>query len=136
MSFDVRVKLWGNDIGIAFKQDGSDYVLFEYDKNFIRSGIELSPIVMPLSNKVYSFPALNFNSFKGLPGLLADSLPDKFGNAVINQWLAKQGRTEDSFSQMEKLSSREPSSISRISKSEKSCLSTESTHFSIVEAAL
>lgn len=103
MSFDVRVKLWGNDIGIAFKQDGSDYVLFEYDKNFIRSGIELSPIVMPLSNKVYSFPTLNYNSFKGLPGLLADSLPDKFGNAVINQWLAKQGRAEDSFSQMERL---------------------------------
>ena len=103
MSFDVRVKLWGNDIGIAFKQDGKDCVLFEYDKDFIKSGIELSPIVMPLSNHVYSFPELNYKSFNGLPGMLADSLPDKFGNAVINQWLAEQGRTEESFSQMERL---------------------------------
>ena len=103
MSFNLRVKLWGNDIGIASKQDGADYVLFEYEKDFIKSGIELSPIVMPLSSRVYSFPELNYKSFKGLPGMLADSLPDKFGNAVINRWLAEQGRTEESFSQMERL---------------------------------
>lgn len=103
MGIDVKVKLWGNDIGIAYKQDDKEYVLFEYDKDFINSGIELSPIAMPLSTRIYSFPELNYSSFKGLPGMLADSLPDKFGNAVINQWLAEQGRSEDSFTQMERL---------------------------------
>lgn len=103
MDFDVRVKLWGSDIGIAYKQESSKFVLFEYDKDFIKSGIELSPIAMPLSSRVYSFPELNYKSFKGLPGLLADSLPDKFGNAVIDQWLAEQGRDSDSFTQMERL---------------------------------
>jgi serine/threonine-protein kinase HipA len=58
---------------------------------------------MPLRSGVYDFPALNYETFKGLPGMLADSLPDKFGNALINRWLAEQGRTTDSFDPVERL---------------------------------
>lgn len=84
--------------------DGNDRIgRFEYDRSFIHSGIEISPIMMPLSERVYSFPELRQISFHGLPGLLADSLPDKFGNAIINSWLKTNGRTADSFNAVERL---------------------------------
>ena len=70
---------------------GADYAAasFEYDKDFQTSDIELSPFKMPLSDRVYSFPELSrVEAFRGIPGPLADSLPDRFGNAVINRWLA------------------------------------------------
>jgi serine/threonine-protein kinase HipA len=83
--------------------EGRDVAAFQYDPAFAGSGIELSPLVMPLSERVYEFPALPRNSFHGLPGLLADSLPDKFGNALIDAWLATQGRTPASFGAVERL---------------------------------
>ena len=82
---------------------GRDYAAFQYDPAFARSGIELSPLTMPLSERVYEFPALPRGTFHGLPGLLADSLPDKFGNALIDAWLATQGRTPESFGAVERL---------------------------------
>jgi serine/threonine-protein kinase HipA len=83
--------------------DESAVAAFQYDPEFVHSGIELSPIVMPLSSRIYSFPSLPRISFHALPGLLADSLPDKFGNAVIDAWLATQGRTPESFDPVERL---------------------------------
>jgi len=85
---------WNPDRGIGY---------FEYDKEFIRSGIEPAPLTMPLSEQIYSFPTLNKITFHGLPGLLSDSIPDKFGNALIDAWLAKQGRTPESFNPVERL---------------------------------
>ncbi|WP_191600085.1 type II toxin-antitoxin system HipA family toxin [Marinomonas algicola] len=76
---------------------------FEYDPGFIKKGIELSPIKMPLSNRIYSFPELDFNTFKGLPGLIADSLPDDFGNAVLNAWVAGQGRSPSDITPLQRL---------------------------------
>ena len=76
---------------------------FEYEPDFARSGIELSPLVMPLSPRIYSFPGLRRESFHGLPGLLADSLPDRFGHALIDAWLASQGRAPESFDAVERL---------------------------------
>ena len=76
---------------------------FEYDPGFIKKGIELSPIKMPLSNRIYSFPELDFNTFKGLPGLVADSLPDDFGNAVLNAWVAGQGRSPSDITPLQRL---------------------------------
>jgi len=76
---------------------------FEYDPSFIKTGIELSPIKMPLSSRIYSFPELEFNSFKGLPGLIADSLPDDFGNAVLNAWVAAQGRSPRDITPLQRL---------------------------------
>lgn len=82
---------------------GDDFARFEYDPVFVGSGIELSPIAMPLSRQVYSFPQLSRQAFHGLPGMLADSLPDKFGNAVIDSWLESQGRRPGSLNPVERL---------------------------------
>jgi len=79
------------------------YAVFQYDPDFAESGIELSPLVMPLGPDPYSFPALPRNTFKGLPGMLADALPDKYGDRLINAWLAEQGRTPESFNPVERL---------------------------------
>ena len=97
----AEVKLWGKAIGAVSWDEATQLANFEYEPAFVKSGIEISPIMMPLSNHVYNFPALPRDTFRGLPGLLADSLPDAFGNALINAWLAKEGRS--SFNPVERL---------------------------------
>lgn len=99
----AAVKLWGRTIGAVSQEDDRDYAAFQYDEDFVKSNIQVSPITMPLANRIYAFPDLPRNTFYGLPGLLADSLPDKFGNALINAWLATQGRTPESFNAVERL---------------------------------
>jgi len=99
----AKVQLWGRIIGAVSLEEGREVASFQYDRAFSASGIELSPLVMPLSERVYEFPALPRNTFLGLPGLLADSLPDEFGNALIDAWLATQGRTAGNFSAVERL---------------------------------
>ncbi|HLO97923.1 MAG TPA: HipA domain-containing protein, partial [Fimbriimonas sp.] len=99
----AEVQLWGTVIGAVEMARGSSVATFQYDSAFIESGIELSPIVMPLREQPYRFPNLSTTTFNGLPGLLADVLPDKFGNALINAWLAKNGRTPESFSAVDRL---------------------------------
>jgi serine/threonine-protein kinase HipA len=98
------VNLWGREIGVVSQAESSSTAVFQYDGTFARSGIQLSPLQMPLRPAPpYSFPALRFESFRGLPGMLADSLPDDFGHAVIDAWLARQGRSPDGFSAAERL---------------------------------
>ncbi|MFO1459855.1 MAG: HipA domain-containing protein [Verrucomicrobiota bacterium] len=99
----ARVRLWGRTIGAVSLGEGRDVAAFQYDPAFARSGIQLSPLVMPLAERVYEFPMLPRGTFHGLPGLLADSLPDRFGNALIDAWLATQGRTPEGFSAVERL---------------------------------
>ena len=99
----ATVYLWGTKVGVVAFDDQTGIGSFEYERSFLSSGIELSPIVMPLSTRVYSFPELPRRSFHGLPGLLADSLPDKFGNAVIDAWLQSEGRSPESFDPVERL---------------------------------
>ena len=99
----VKVKLWGTIIGYFLLDEFKRFITFEYDKKFLEFGIEVSPIQMPLSNKIYQFPDLINTSFRGAPGLISDSLPDKFGNAVIDAWLASQGRTSESFTVLDRL---------------------------------
>jgi serine/threonine-protein kinase HipA len=99
----AEVQLWGRTIGAVSLEEGSSYAAFQYDPAFAQSGIEISPITMPLGDRVYVFPDLPPKTFHGLPGLLADSLPDKFGNALIDAWLATQGRTSESFDAVERL---------------------------------
>ncbi len=103
MSTLAEVRLWGKTIGAVALQDGEEVASFEYDAAFAQSGIQVAPVVMPLSRHVYRFPALSRPTFLGLPGLLADSLPDKFGNALIDAWLASQGRQPGSFNAVERL---------------------------------
>lgn len=103
MSTVAKVQLWGRTIGAVAVEEGAEVASFEYDPAFIRSGIEIAPLTMPLARRVYSFPALARETFHGLPGLLADSLPDRFGNVLINAWLATQGRSPESFNAVERL---------------------------------
>lgn len=99
----AEVKLWGKSIGAVSWDAGAGLAHFEYDPDFVRSGVEVAPLTMPLSKRIYSFPALPRETFHGLPGLLADSLPDDFGTALINVWLANQGRTPETFNPVERL---------------------------------
>src|SRR5260370_4825180 len=99
----AEVRLWGRTIGAVSLEDGGRFAAFQYDPAFARSGIEVSPITMPLGDGVFVFSDLPTRTFHGLPGLLADSLPDRFGNALIDAWLATTGRTPESFSAIERL---------------------------------
>jgi serine/threonine-protein kinase HipA len=103
MSTVAEVKLWGRTIGAVALEEDAQTASFEYDPEFSGSDIEVAPLMMPLSERLYSFPGLNRETFHGLPGMLADSLPDRFGNELINAWLARQGRTPESFNAVERL---------------------------------
>lgn len=100
----AKVFLWGVQIGAVSCKDGAPYAQFEYGPDFYDLRVEPAPLTMPVGRKVFSFPELPERSFHGLPGLLADSVPDKFGNAVINVWLQSQGRAPGSLSPVERLS--------------------------------
>ncbi len=99
----AKVILWGSDIGAVTWLEEREIGVFQYMPHFLRSGIQVSPLMMPLSEFPFEFPALAKNTFRGLPGLLSDSLPDKFGNTLIDAWLASQGRTAASFNPVERL---------------------------------
>ena len=89
----AEVHLWGELIGVALWNEQGGYASFQYTPEFINKGIEVSPILMPLSDRIYSFPELSSQTFLGMPGLLADALPDRFGRALLDQWLAMNNRT-------------------------------------------
>lgn len=99
----AEVRLWGRTIGAVGWEADTGPAAFEYDPAFAESGIEVAPLAMPLARRVYTFPALARESFHGLPGLLADSLPDDFGNALIDAWLAREGRAPGSLDPVERL---------------------------------
>lgn len=99
---DARVLLWGTQIGAVSWIEEDKLGVFQYTPEFVGSGIQPAPFMMPLRVPAYQFPGLS-DTFKGLPGMLSDSLPDKFGTSVINAWLARQGRSEDDFSPVERL---------------------------------
>ena len=99
----VRVSFAGFEVGAVSFDTETGRGAFEYSAAFIRTGIELSPIKMPLSRRIYSFPELSFDTFRGLPGLIADSLPDDFGNAVLNAWVASQGKQTADITPLQRL---------------------------------
>lgn len=99
----AEVMLWGTRIGIIHLSDNKKYTSFEYDREFLPSGIELSPFHMPLSGRIYEFPNLVGKTFHGAPGLVADSLPDTFGNKIIERWLTEQKRNPDDFNVIDRL---------------------------------
>jgi len=99
----ARVLLFGTHVASVAWDDERELGLFEYDPDFLPSDIQIAPLTMPLGIGTYSFPDLSRETFKGLPGLLADSLPDKFGNLLIDRWLAEQGRRPESFNPVERL---------------------------------
>lgn len=105
------VKIWGELVGVVRWDQSEKLASFQYDTKFLTQGYELSPLKMPISSgdRIYSFPELRPgrlnepDSFNGLPGLLADSLPDKYGNQLIDVWLAQMGRPKNSMNPVEKL---------------------------------
>jgi serine/threonine-protein kinase HipA len=104
----AEVKIWGNRVGAVAWNESRKLATFEYDPDFLQNGLDLSPIKMSLSdarngNRIYSFPELDSKTFMGLPGLLSDSLPDRFGTALLDRWLSEQGRTIDTVNPVERL---------------------------------
>ncbi len=99
----AKVNLWGDPVGAVAWDDDRGFATFEYDPAFIRKQLEIAPLTMPLNSEIYSFPELNAKTFYGLPGLLADSLPDRYGTRLIEVWLQRQGRSLNDFSPVERL---------------------------------
>lgn len=97
------VYLWGTRIGTVAQESSAQAAVFTYEKDFLRSGIELSPLWMPLSEQNYSFPGLRRESFRGLPGMLADSLPDRYGTRLLERAFAERGREAESILAVERL---------------------------------
>ncbi|MBN2262573.1 MAG: type II toxin-antitoxin system HipA family toxin [Prolixibacteraceae bacterium] len=104
----ANILLWGNNIGAVIWDEKRMLASVEFAPSFAKLGLNVAPLTMPLSeiaqgNRLFSFPGLNRETFSGLPGLLADSLPDRFGNALLDAWLAAQGRTKQSVNPVERL---------------------------------
>ncbi len=104
----AEIKLWGYYVGAVSWLHDRQYSLFEYDPSFLKKDLDISPIHMSIkdakkSREIFSFPSLSKDTFLGLPGMLADALPDKFGNSIINSWLARQGRDIESSTPVERL---------------------------------
>ncbi|CAA0118224.1 Toxin YjjJ [BD1-7 clade bacterium] len=99
----INVQYLGQTAGAVSFDTKTGLGAFEYTAAFIQSGIQLAPITMPLSDTIYQFNGLNPVTFKGLPGLIADSLPDDFGNAVLNAWAATQGRQAGEITPLQRL---------------------------------
>lgn len=107
----AEINIWGMQVGAVVWDDQSGLAVFEYTEQFKQLRHDISPIFMPISNpqNIYRFPNLRhrqdaaIDTFKGLPGLLADVLPDRYGNELINLWLAQQGRPINSMNPVEML---------------------------------
>ncbi len=104
----AKVNLWNLPVGVVLWDQDKKIAHFEFEKSFLDKELDISPLMMPVefsrsSSPIYNFPLLPFETYKGLPGLLADSLPDKYGTSLINEWLISHGRDTNSFSPVERL---------------------------------
>ena len=100
---DANVMLWGRRIGAVSWDQPRARAVFQYDPDFVGAGIEVSPMAMPVREAPYEFPDLSRKTFNGLPGMLADALPDRFGNRLINAWLEANGKLPGDFNPVERL---------------------------------
>ena len=99
----ANVYIWDQFVGAVAWNDRRGRSNFQYDPDFVRQGLEIAPIMMPLNKKIYSFPELKEKTFHGLPGMLADALPDRFGNSLIDIWLKENKRDVYKFTPVERL---------------------------------
>lgn len=101
----INVYLWGKFVGAVALDPKLGYYVFAYDKSFGRSGIEVAPLHMPLNDneKTYVFTDLREETYKRLPAMLADALPDDFGNALIDRYMADKGISRDQITQLDRL---------------------------------
>ena len=103
MNHAAEVLLWDCKVGSIALEEDARAARFEYDPGFIGSGLDVAPLEMPLKPDIYFFPNLPFEAFHGLPGMLADALPDKFGNAVLDSWIASRGESPGSLTPIDRL---------------------------------
>jgi serine/threonine-protein kinase HipA len=101
----VEVFVWGKKVGAVALDPRTKYYAFEYEPKFVKGGLELAPLQMPLTNAGYPFLFVNLpqETYYRLPAMLADALPDKFGNALINAWMAEKGVSADMVSPLDRL---------------------------------
>lgn len=101
----VEVKIYDHLVGVLLQENQGE-VIFEFNPKFVNSGLDISPILMPLNANQgpISFMNLPEKTFKGLPPAFADSLPDSFGSSILNIWLQSQGKSMNDLSALEKLS--------------------------------
>lgn len=90
----AEVHLWEHHVGTVFWDEARRVAFFEYEPSFLTMGLKVAPITMPLTDDIYSFSNLPQGTFLGLPGMLAEALPDAFGRALLDNWLAAQGRQD------------------------------------------
>ena len=102
----VEVRIWRRAVGAVALDPGLGYYAFEYQPAFVRSGIELAPLTMPLgeASEPFVFTDLPELTYRRLPGMLADALPDAFGNALIDAWMAREGVSKAQITSLDRLS--------------------------------
>ena len=104
----ATIILWNKNIGAVLWDESKQFSIIEFEQSFIKRALDISPLMMPLTelqngNTLFSFPNLPKETYFGLPGLVADSLPDRFGNRILDAWLARQGRDLQSVNPVERL---------------------------------
>lgn len=99
----AEIRLWGRTVGTVSWDPAARLGRFEYARGFLANGPALAPIMMPLSHRAYRFPEASRETFRGLPGLLADALPDRFGTVLTDAWLASQGRRPEDLDPVARL---------------------------------
>lgn len=104
----ATIVLWKKNVGAVLWDESRQYAIIEFEDSFIKSALDISPLIMPLpelqnGNKIFSFSNLNWETYYGLPGLLSDSLPDRFGNRILEAWLTRQGRNLQNINPVERL---------------------------------
>jgi len=99
----TEIRLWGTPVGYAYWDEQQRCAQFQYDPSFLDKRYEVSPINMPLSDRTFTFNTLSREAYQGLPGMLADSLPDNYGNALIDIWLLKNNIPQSEFTPLDRL---------------------------------
>ncbi|GHV04257.1 toxin HipA [Bacteroidia bacterium] len=104
----LNVKLWDKEVAAVAWNKDEEYATIEFYDSFAKEGLDIAPLIMPLSDivrgdRVYSFPIHKGKTFKGLPGLLADSLPDDYGNKILDEWFASKGMSVNEFTPLDRL---------------------------------
>lgn len=104
----LNINLWGKTIAATTWDEDREVGVIEFNDTLIREGLDVAPLMMPLEDivrgeRIFQFPALGRKTFKGLPGLLSDSLPDDYGNQIIDEWFASRGRTAGEITPIDRL---------------------------------
>ncbi|MEA5063764.1 MAG: type II toxin-antitoxin system HipA family toxin [Petrimonas sp.] len=109
MNIILKIRLWNNDVGAAYWDDERNCAVLEFYESFALKGWDIAPLIMPLDDlkrgeRLYYFPENRGKTLKGLPGFMADSLPDDYGTKIMDEWFAAKGRSAVEFTPLDRLS--------------------------------